>query len=99
MLMDNHVHLLATPPEKGGIGRMMQLHGRRYVGQFNARHRRAGTLWEGRHKSCLVEAVECLLRCTRYIDPNPVRARMADDPMAFAWLSCATCVACVTTRY
>ena len=52
VLMDNHVHLLATPPEAGATGRMMQLLGRHYVGQFNARHRRTGTLWEGRYKAC-----------------------------------------------
>ncbi|SIQ99675.1 putative transposase [Solilutibacter tolerans] len=89
VLMDNHVHLLATPPEKGAIGRMMQVLGRQYVGQFNARHGRTGTLWEGRYKSCLVEGADYLLRCVRYIDLNPVRARMTDDPSAFAWSSCA----------
>ncbi|WP_337999104.1 transposase [Rhodanobacter thiooxydans] len=54
-LMDNHVHLLATPPEAGAIARLMQKLGRSYVGQFNARHRRTGTLWEGRYKACLFQ--------------------------------------------
>ena len=89
VLMDNHVHLLATPPDVGATGRMMQLLGRHYVGQFNARHGRTGTLWEGRYKACLVDGADYLLRCTRYIDLNPVRARMTDDPAAFAWSSCA----------
>lgn len=52
VLMDNHVHLLATPPGVGATGRMMQLLGRHYVGQFNARHGGTGTLWEGRYKAC-----------------------------------------------
>ena len=90
VLMDNHVHLLATPPEAGAIGRTMQLLGRHYVGQFNARHGRTGTLWEGRYKACLVDGDDSLLRCTRYIDLNPVRARMTDDPTAFCWSSCAS---------
>lgn len=89
-LMDNHVHLLATPPEAGATGRMMQLLGRHYVGQFNGRHRRTGTLWEGRYKACLVDGDDSLLRCTRYIDLNPVRARMTHDPTAFRWSSCAS---------
>ena len=87
VLMDNHVHLLATPPEVGATGRMMQQLGRRYVGQFNARPTRTGTLWEGRYKACLVDSDEYLLRCSRYIDLNPVRARMTDDPAAFPWSS------------
>lgn len=89
VLMSNHVHLLATPPAVGAIPRLMQKLGRQYVGAFNARHRRSGTLWEGRYKSCLVESESYLLRCSRYIDLNPVRARMIDDPIAFPWSSCA----------
>jgi putative transposase len=71
VLMDNHVHLLLTPPEAGAISRLMQKLGRAYVGQFNARHRRTGTLWEGRYKSCLVDSASYVLRCCLYIDLNP----------------------------
>ncbi len=89
VLMDNHVHLLATPPERGGIAVLMQKLGRQYVGWFNLRHRRTGTLWEGRYKACLVDDADYLLRCVRYIDLNPLRARMVDDPTHFRWSSCA----------
>jgi putative transposase len=89
VLIDNHVHLLATPPEVGAVARLMQKLGRQYVGQFNARHRRSGTLWEGRYKACLVDSADYLLRCVRYIDLNPVRARVTDDPVRFRWSSCA----------
>lgn len=71
VLMDNHVHMLATPPQAGDIARMMQMLGRQYVGLFNARHGRSGTLWEGRYKACLVDGADYLLRCVRYIDLNP----------------------------
>jgi hypothetical protein len=47
VLMTNHVHLLATPRTVGAVSRMMQMLGRCYVGCFNARYRRSGTLWEG----------------------------------------------------
>ena len=76
VLMDNHVHMLATPPETGAVGRMMQRLGRRYVALFNARHARTGTLWEGRFKACLVDSTGYVLRCCRYIELNPVRARL-----------------------
>lgn len=69
---------------------MMQKLGRQYVRVFNARHRRSGTLWEGRYKSCLVKSESYLLRCSRYIDLNPVRARMIADPIAFPWSGCAS---------
>ncbi len=50
VLMTNHVHLLATPAEKWGVSRMMQLLGATYVANFNAAYQRTGTLWEGRFK-------------------------------------------------
>ena len=89
VLMDNHVHLLLTPPQPGAVGRLMQKLGRQYVGQFNARHQRTGTLWEGRYKAGLVDSDAHVLRCARYIDLNPVRARIIDDPSAYRWSSCA----------
>lgn len=87
VLMTNHVHLLVTPTETGAASAMMQALGRRYVAYFNTRYRRTGTLWEGRFKSCLVDSEHYLLRCYRYIELNPVRARMVDDPGNYRWSS------------
>jgi putative transposase len=87
VLMCNHVHLLATPAENGGIGRLMQGLGRSYVPFFNLLMDRTGTLWEGRFKSCLVDSDAYLLRCYRYIELNPVRAGITAEPGAFRWSS------------
>lgn len=89
VLMTNHVHLLVSPATEGAVSRMMQMLGRRYVGGFNARYRRSGTLWEGRFKSCLVDSEDYLLRCYRYIELNPVRARMVEAPGQYPWSSYA----------
>lgn len=86
-LMCNHVHLLATPSSAGGIGRLMQELGRRYVAFFNFTMERTGTLWEGRFKSCLVDSEAYVLRCYRYIELNPVRAGIVADPGGFKWSS------------
>jgi putative transposase len=86
-LMVNHVHLLATPMEPGGIGRLMQAVGRNYVGFFNLLMERTGTLWEGRFKSCLVDSGAYVLNCYRYIELNPVRAGIVQDPGDFRWSS------------
>lgn len=87
VLMTNHVHLLVTPDAPGGASRMMQAIGRRYVGTFNARYRRTGTLWEGRFKSALVDSHTYLLTCYRYIELNPVRAGMVRLPDDYRWSS------------
>lgn len=87
VLMTNHVHLLMTPESSGQVARLMQALGRRYVRYVNDRYRRTGTLWEGRYKSSLVDRDTYLLRCYRYIELNPVRARMCADPADYPWSS------------
>ena len=87
VMMTNHVHLLCTPRQEGGISQMMQSLGRRYVQYFNFEYRRSGTLWEGRFKSCLVQYERYLLEVYRYIELNPVRAEMVKDPGEYRWSS------------
>jgi putative transposase len=87
VLMTNHVHLLATPRRYGAISTLMQDLGRDYVRLVNAANRRTGTLWEGRFHSCLIDSDRYLLICMRYIELNPVRARIVTDPADYAWSS------------
>lgn len=87
VLMPNHVHLIVTPGEDGALGRMMQALGRRYVRRFNDRHKRTGTLWEGRYRSTVIEADRYLVACMRYVELNPVRAGLVDEPALFRWSS------------
>jgi putative transposase len=87
VLMNNHVHLLATGAEAGALGRMMQSLGRLYVRYFNSKYGRTGTLWEGRYKSCLVDSDRYLLTCYRYIELNPVRAQLVERPGDYRWSS------------
>lgn len=65
----------------------MQTLGRSYVRYFNHTYKRSGTLWEGRFKSCVVEAESYFLICQRYIELNPVRAGMVESPSDYAWSS------------
>lgn len=86
-LMTNHVHLLITPDYEDSISRVMQHVGRQYVQYVNKRYQRTGTLWEGRHKGCLIAQESYLLACYRYIELNPVRAGMVDLPEQYQWSS------------
>jgi putative transposase len=90
VFMTNHVHLLMTPSDSRGVSACMQLLGRHYVRYFNYRYQRTGTLFEGRFKSCLVQTQDYLLTCQRYIELNPVRAGMVDDPAHYLWSSYRT---------
>tara|TARA_R110002126_G_scaffold98045_22_gene228152 strand:+ start:1477 stop:2166 length:690 start_codon:yes stop_codon:yes gene_type:complete len=87
VLMTNHVHLLMTPQDSAGISRVMQSVGRAYVGYVNKQYKRSGTLWEGRHKASLIETERYLMLCQRYIELNPVRAKMVAHPEQYHWSS------------
>jgi putative transposase len=85
--MTNHVHLLLTPPAPEAVTQLVISLGRRYVQYINKTYRRTGTLWDSRYKSSLVQADAYLLLCQRYIELNPVRAAMVDDPAHYRWSS------------
>ena len=87
VLLDNHFHMLLTPPSDEAMSLMMQSVGRTYVRYFNKRHNRSGTLWEGRYKSSLIDSEAYLLTCMAYIDLNPVRAGLAESAEDFRWSS------------
>ena len=53
----------------------------------NRTYNRTGSLWEGRYRSCLVQAEDYLLACYAYVDMNPVRASMVATPADYPWSS------------
>jgi putative transposase len=87
VLMTNHVHLLLTPQSRDSISKTIQFVGRHYVTYVNHRYGRNGTLWEGRHKGCVIASEGYLLACMRYIELNPVRAGMVGTPGEYPWSS------------
>jgi len=87
VLMTNHIHILATPDSKQGISLMMQYTGRHYVPYINYTYGTTGSIWEGRYKSSLIHDEPYLLSCMRYIELNPVRANMVNNPSQYRWSS------------
>ncbi len=85
--MTNHIHLLATPETAYSISKVFQSAGRRYVGYFNGKYGRSGTLWEGRYRATVVDTEHYLLAVMRYIELNPVRAGMVSAPGDYPWSS------------
>lgn len=59
----------------------------RFTRWFNRAHQRRGTLWEERFKSVIVEDGEAARTMAAYIDLNPVRAGMVQDPADYRWSS------------
>ena len=88
-LMTNHIHFLVTPEKETSVSNTMKVVGSRFAQYFNRKYKRTGTLWEGRHRSSLVQSEKYLLTCMRYIELNPVRAGMVECPDEYHWSSYA----------
>jgi putative transposase len=86
-LMTNHIHILAVPQQNyslaQGIGRANLV----YTQYVNARYRRSGRLWQNRFFSCPVEAESYLWVVARYIETNPVRAKIVTTACEYPWSS------------
>jgi putative transposase len=91
-LMSSHIHLLLQAPAAdvlgGPLGWFMTLTAK----AFHRLRSRSGHFWERRYRACLVEDDLYALAALRYIDRNPVRAGIVEDPATYAWSSCASYV-------
>jgi len=57
----------------------------RFSRWYNKKHGRRGTLWMDRFRSVIVEGGECLRTVAAYIDLNPIRAGLVEEPEAYRW--------------
>ena len=85
-LMGNHYHLVIHT-HRGNLSRLMQQLNGVYTQAYNRRHNKVGHLFQGRFKSILVDENAYLLEVCRYVDLNPIRARMVRDPGKWRWSS------------
>ena len=85
-LMPNHYHLLIKTPLPNLSSAMRHLNSL-YTRRFNVSCQRDGPLFRGRFKSILVDSDNYLLRLSRYIHLNPVKAGLVKTPQDFNWSS------------
>lgn len=85
-LMSNHVHFIITPPEKPSLGELFRSVHVRYSQYKNLQWGKLGQLWQGRYFSCVLGTTH-LLRAIRYVEMNPVRAKLVKDPWDYIWSS------------
>jgi putative transposase len=87
-LMTNHVHLIVDPgADAMNLSLLMKRLAGRHTRRINRLERRTGTSWEGRFKCSPIESDRYLLACTRYVDLNPVRAKIVAAPEDYRWSS------------
>jgi len=85
-LMPNHVHLVVVPQKSDALaGTFRPVHSL-YAQHVNETQGLTGLLWQGRFFSCALDAIH-LCRAVRYVERNPVRARLVEHAVAYLWSS------------
>ena len=86
-LMPNHWHLLLHPKEDGDLSNFMHLLTNTHTRKVHARTgtNGSGHLYQGRYKSFLVGTDTYVLGLIKYIERNPVRAKLAKHPEDWQW--------------
>jgi putative transposase len=85
-LMTNHFHLLLYPDTEQGLSNFMKLICQKHTQHINRKHKRSGKLWENRYKLYLVDP-DYTWMVSRYIELNPVRARIVNNPVDYHYSS------------
>ena len=85
-LMPNHVHLVLVPPTPDALRRALSEAHRRYSRMVNFRQGWRGYLWQGRFASCPLDEGHALA-AARYVELNPVRARLVARAADWPWSS------------
>jgi putative transposase len=87
-LMPNHVHTVAIPSGKDSLGRALQSVHSQYAQRVNRMRGIVGHLWQGRYHSCALDANH-FLNAVRYVERNPVAARLVQRAEDYPWSSAA----------
>jgi putative transposase len=85
-LMPNHVHLIVVPQDEDGLRRALSRVHRRYAAFIHARSRRTGHFWQGRYGAVAMDE-DHLAAAYRYVNLNPVRARLVKRAEDWPWSS------------
>ncbi len=87
VIMPNHWHLLLYPREDGDLSKSLQWLGTAHARRHHTRNETIGNghLYQGRYKSFLVESDSHLLSVLKYIERNPVRAKLCKRAEDWQW--------------
>jgi putative transposase len=88
-LMPDHFHLVLWPRDDGDLSRWMQWLMTSHVRRHHRRFRSSGHVWQGRFKAFPIQQDAHLLTVLRYVERNPLRARLVKRAELWPWSSLA----------
>jgi putative transposase len=86
-LMSNHFHLVLQPGRGQNVSRILQSLTVTHTWHYHKAQVSSGHVWQGRFKSPVIAADEHLLTVMRYVESNPLRARLVTDLAEYPWSS------------
>src|SRR5437764_12735691 len=86
-LMPNHFHLVLRPHADGDLGRWMQWLLTSHVRRYHRHYGGSGHVWQGRFKAFPIQADEHYLAVLRYVERNPLRAKLTRKAESWRWSS------------
>src|SRR3990167_5716231 len=86
-LMSNHVHLLVRTRKAKDFSLFMKKINLAYFHYFRQHYGWIGHFWQDRYKSQPVGKDEYFIQCGKYIELNPVRKKIIDDPADYRYSS------------
>lgn len=85
--MPNHFHILLKIIKGSELSSIMKGICQSYAFYYKKKYDFVGYVFQNRYKSILIEEDGYLMECGRYIERNPVRAGLVDDPAKYHWSS------------
>ena len=86
-LMSNHIHLLLAIACGTELPKFMQCVLQGYGRWYQHRVGQVGHVWQGRYKSPLVAQDSYFLEAGRYIERNPLQAKLVTELQEYPWSS------------
>jgi putative transposase len=87
-LMSNHVHIVAVPGTEDALQKVFRPLHMRYAQRLNRAKKWKGHVWQGRYFSSALDD-SYLWAALRYVERNPVRARIVQRAESYRWSSAA----------
>ena len=85
-LMTNHVHFIGVPESEDSMGNVFKYINMKYSQYFNKKIGVSGHLFQGRFFSSVMDERHTIV-CARYIERNPVRAKVVGKACSYKWSS------------
>ncbi len=86
-LMPNHIHLIGKSVDPENLSKFMQSLQRSYTAFYNNKYDKVGHLWQGKFKAKLIIEDQYALSCISYVESNPIRAKLVNNPKDYTYCS------------